>query len=169
MSNIFDKIHKPKNCLLLIALPVTEGDFYKDLEEASLKDYAKLRARLMKFRPEFLWKIDHLPLVNLLKNTGRIVEQEGVTIKWNVTLKDLNDISSFDIVTLIAHYTNETGQVELYDKLHTVNEVVLSIDEHFRGILDLSVCNSTILQDKIKERFENKCFVTLHSVQYDSN
>ena len=159
MSNIFDKIHKPKNCLLLIALPVTEGDFYKDLEDESLKDYAKLRARLMKFRPESLWKIDHLPLVNLLKNTALVVEKAGVTVKWNVCLKDLKDLSNFDVVTLVAHFNNEKKQVELYDKLHSVDDIVANFDETFTGFLDLSVCNSTVLQDKMKEKYEHQFFI----------
>lgn len=150
---------KPANCLLLIAFSLTETEFIKDLSPESIKEYARLTASNYKLLPHFLWLHHHLPLVNAIKNTAAAVERLGVTVQLNTTLKNLQPLAGFDIVTIVAHFNNEKCQIELSDRLHSIDEFVAHTDNNFRGIFDLSVCNSTLLQDRLKEKFGDTCFV----------
>jgi hypothetical protein len=159
MSNVMSEIHKPEDCLLLLALPLTKDIFLKDLERDSRKDYAKSTAKRYKLLPWALYQYHHLPLINILTSVAKAVSGNGVTVRLSTTLEDLQDLSGFKVVTLVAHYDDEKSLVEFSDSLYTADEVGLHFDQRFSGILDLSVCNSTILQDKLKDIFGDRFFI----------
>lgn len=158
-GSVLSVIHKPKNCLLLVAFPLTEEEFLNDLRPESPKDYAKMTASKFKFLPHFLWMHNHLPLVKTIKDCAGTVSPLGVTVKLQATPSDLNDISGYSVVTLVAHFNNKQQEVEFSDKLYSIDEVAGMADENFRGVFDLSVCNSKFLQDKLKDKYGDRCFV----------
>jgi len=159
MSGILAKVHKPKDCILLVAFPMTEERFINDLKPASSNDYAKSTANRYKLLPRALWQYHHLPLVKVITNVAATVQQQGVTVKLNTSLDDLQELSEFSVVTIVAHFKEASRQIELCDGLHSINTVTSQFDKKFCGVVDLSVCNSVYLQDGIKEKLGDNCLI----------
>jgi len=159
MGSILDDIHSPKDCLLLIAFPLSREAFMSDLESNSPKDYAKTTAKRFKLKPWALYDYHHSALLKCINDTAAAVSQLGATVKLNTELKNLAELSAFKVVNLQAHYNDGLQQIELSDGLHAVEAVVSAFDSRFAGILDLSVCNSTILQDLLKAQFGDQFYI----------
>jgi hypothetical protein len=58
----------------------------------------------------------------------------------------------------------EAPCVEFRDGLHTVREVAEAVVEGFDGILDMSICNSAILERAIKSR-NRSCLVIVNETR----
>src|SRR4051794_8985896 len=103
MTQIAEKITKPSSCFLGICLPLSKQDFINDLQETSLKSYAKTRRKILKFNPESLYHYDHEPLVNLIKDVRAKIENMGVFVKSNFTLADVKQIINYQVVAILGH------------------------------------------------------------------
>ena len=157
--NWINAIHKPSDCLLLSAFALTEQEFNNELKEETDKDYAKGVLSKYKFLPQHLYKYKHNRLVQTIEKVGEKVQQLGVTVKLHAKLEDLHNLTSFKVITLIAHFNDNRKLIELSDKLHTTQQFVDAVDKNFQGFWDLSVCNSIHLQDCLKNEFGDQCIV----------
>jgi len=150
MQSIVDKIIKPDKCLLAIALPLTEVDFYNDLKGNAQKDYAKSRKRKLHFNDRALWEIDHMPIVNLIQSISKELKSYGLTVLNNFKFPDLALLAQYEVVTIVAHFLKKDKKVEFYDGLFSNSDVEHQIPTDFMGIIDLTICHSVELQNEIK-------------------
>lgn len=153
----FDKITKPANCLLAIALPLTKVDFINDLDNEN-KDYARSRNEHFKqcYEKDALWEIDHLPFIQFYNKTKKELIGCGLNIIENFKIADLKEIDKFDVTTFITHSIKEKKQVEFYDGLFYDFEFVENMPTNYEKIIDLTICNSTFLIEIIKNKY-TKC------------
>jgi hypothetical protein len=153
MSGFLNILHRPEECVMLVAFPLTEEQFINDLKPESQKDYAKQEAKKYHFTPHYLWEYDQVPLVKVIEDTCTAVQQRGVTVIQRAMLEDFRNLFGLRVVTPFAHYNRDLEQIELCDRLHPADEIVDAFDSRYSGYCDLSVCNSIILQDKLKAKF----------------
>ncbi|NRB50909.1 MAG: hypothetical protein HRU41_24785 [Saprospiraceae bacterium] len=130
---------------------MTKADFFRQLELDSPHDYAKSRARKYAWQDHALWEIDHLPMVNLLHKTAQELQDMNGHVLFNYQIGDLQQIEQFQVVTLIAHWKSQQQQVEFSNGLFGIEQILDHIPPTFSGIFDLSICNSTFLQDALKK------------------
>jgi hypothetical protein len=94
---------------------------------------------------------------------GRVVDfarRTGVRVFENAASTHLRYLfEGAEVVTLIAHAPDQTS-VELFDTAVGHDEVVRAIPDDFRGLVDLTLCRSDGLADRI--RFERSVLVVGH-------
>jgi len=104
-------VTRPADCALVVAVPVTEAEFFRDLEEDSGKEFVKLYRRQ---QPDVtlpsLWA-DHYAKVEAeaIVDVAAEVEGLGVTVHCGATLASLGALVSLrKVVTLVAHWQSGT-------------------------------------------------------------
>lgn len=126
-----------------------------DLHAAN-KDYVKARRKInSSLSIESLWKYDHLPLVTLLNDVIEEVSSKGVKVIKNFGLQDFLNLGPYSVFTLVAHWDNVQQKVELGDGLTSIPDILEHIPDTFKGIYDLTICQSTQLQDALKGKYKN--------------
>lgn len=143
-------------CLLGISLPMRKMDFIGDLHPDNPKDYAKSRKRLFSgYNDDFLWENDHEGIVRLIEKVCDNVQKLGVDVVYDFSLKDVHRIEGYEVATIVGHWVESVNGVELYDGVYSPDEFINEIPRDGNYILNLSICHSTVLQDKIKRTLNN--------------
>ena len=143
-----------KKCLLGITIPQTQEAFYRDLRPDSPKDFAKsFSKKLSGCNENFIWNKYESDIVKLVKKVQSEVQKLGVTVILDFSLNHLKHLENYDVVTIIGHWISHCEKIELADGIYSTNEFIDVIPTNAGCMLDLTVCNSTILADEIKKHF----------------
>lgn len=176
------RTHKPRDCALLVAIPVDREEFLQGLAEGSNKDFAKeFQSRLPDIPKEKLWEDHYRKQAERILQAARHVERLHCTVKESSTATDLSvALERHSVVALVAHVVNpgldeklapdfdprellRETKVEFADGLLPGEEFLGLIPPTFHGILDLRTCNSVILGESLKT--VRRDFLVLENVQ----
>jgi hypothetical protein len=143
-TGISEKIVKPENCALAIAIPTSIEAFRSDKDNCN-KSFAKLysggwpqysRAVIAPFQR-------HVPEMIRLKTQVRA----DITLQGFV---DLFHSENIDVVILFAHWDDHT--VEFFDGPANIESIVEKLLRAPAGILDLCVCQQEKLACAFRQR-----------------
>lgn len=100
------RVVAPRDCALLVALPLSREEFLRDLEETSPQDLAKsLQRSHPGLRDSALFSDVYRPLLELLLDVAGEAGRHGVTVCLGGRLSDLAELlTQVPIVTLITHW-----------------------------------------------------------------
>jgi len=168
-ANPSPKMHKPCDCALLLALPLTRGEFLADLSVTANKDFAKdFESKLPGIPSEKLWDDHFREEAERMLKSAASVARLGTTVRQSCTAAAFSAaLEHHSVAALVAHVINPglTGKlapeydprellqqtkVEFADGLVEGTVFERLIPDSFRGILDLRTCNSVILGESIK-------------------
>lgn len=145
------KLHK--RVLFAIAVPYTKGQFL-DACNRGTSDFIKVLEHKYKCKGEELWAY--------YKRTAQSIEKaivelrkRGVCIVDCLTLLDIPQIKGMDATIIVAHHSNVTHELELFDKMVKDEDFVESIPVDYSGWLDLSCCSSERLQSLLRIHLPN--------------
>lgn len=149
----------PPDCVLLVAIPLTQREFLCDLTRTDGGDFAKSYARqFYGMRPEILWA-NYREQAGTVERAMSRVAAHGAHVIANATLADLGPaLSSHKVSTLVAHWRHDA--IELRDAMHPTNAVLSRIPQDFSGLLDLSVCQCELFGMAVK-RARSGCNVRI--------
>jgi|HubBroStandDraft_1064217.scaffolds.fasta_scaffold31727_2 hypothetical protein len=182
MTELLQRIHKPHDCELLLAIPVRREEFLEGLAEESNKDFAKaFRNQLSDIPNDKLWEDHYRKQAERILQAAHDVERLDCTVKESCTAADMTRaLEQHSVVALVAHVVNpgldeklapdfdprslltET-MVEFSDGLLPGEEFLELIPPTFHGILDLRTCNSVILGESLKS--VRRDFLVIENVQ----
>lgn len=152
MENLLQQITKPSDCLLAIALPMSEQAVAADLA-SPVKDLARhfLKSTNARDAADLWQNRGYGALIGRFKKSVGEMRGQGVLINESFSIADLAILPPIKVVILFAHYATGKG-VELADGIHAPDQFAATIPARHRGIFDLTVCYSTMLQDAVKNR-----------------
>ena len=129
-----NRVTKPENCILAFGIPTSIEDFKRDLELAN-KDFAKdFNGVSARYDKEFLQHLE--------KTECKMV-QSGARILRRLTLDDFGAlfvVENVDVIILFTHWTKK-NEIEFFDGLAAIPQVIEKIPADFVGLLDLCVCH----------------------------
>jgi hypothetical protein len=160
MSDLLSRPTPLDKCLLGIALPLDRDRFFYELEAENPKDFAKIfekRHPTKGYRSweTTLWNMYETNIVKPVKKVITSVEKFGVSVIPDFSLAHLNRMSDFEVVTIVGHWLNSQEKIEMADGVYSTREFIDAIPQNSECMLDLIVCESVILLDEIKRRFQN--------------
>jgi len=136
-----------------ITLPLTKEKFFRELHDDSPKDFAKTyQQKACSLSEQCYWKI-HEKYVNLIIKVCREVEKLGVHVITDFSLAHMKAIKDYDVVTILGHWVEKCGKIELSDDIYSPDDFMNAIPNGTHCMLDLTVCESVILLQEIKKRF----------------
>jgi hypothetical protein len=169
---------RPADCALVVTVPLERAEFMADIYSGTdfLDQFrARQRTRLL----EVLWTIYEANVATAATIIAR-ARGRGVTVCERSGLGDFaRCLEQYAVVTLVAHWRpapqDRAGAadriggpgVEFVDGVAGVERIVAAIPAGFSGVLDLSVCNSTLLAEEVRRHrhfglvIANACPATL--------
>ncbi len=157
MGTLLTEITRPADCLLAIALPVSEQAIMHDISLGDEKDFARhlLRSTGAQDAADLWHNRGYGAFMTRFTQNLLELQSLGITVMPIFKLSDLRDICmpdkpAYRVVTLFAHWSNGCNRVELSDGLHAAETVATSIHPDYKGIFDLTVCHSVEMQKAIK-------------------
>ncbi|HKV91283.1 MAG TPA: hypothetical protein VJW20_01910 [Candidatus Angelobacter sp.] len=94
----------PRDCALLIAVPVTREKFLADLEPGHDGDFIQAFCRKQRLGPDGLWSA-YEPVASLTLDVGSEAHRRGVTVMYDATLSEFAErIPRAKVITLVAHW-----------------------------------------------------------------
>jgi hypothetical protein len=159
MNSLFDHPTTPSNCTLGLALPTSLDELHQHLAQPEKYDFATHLGHLYGSDEAIqIWEAGYQALSRKITSTLSEVEEHGVQIIRGLKLGDLRYLREGAVTTLIAHWGEQQSGVELADGIHSPGTIAEAMPENYRGVLDLTVCYSSILLDTIKRSHPN-CIV----------
>jgi hypothetical protein len=148
-----------EKCLLCMTLPLTQEKFFDELHESNPKDFAKTYKREVPvLSDQFCWE-RHEKLINYFDRVQHEVKDSGINVITDFSLSHMKCINNYDVVTIIGHWLEESQKIELADGVYSIDDFINAIPMGTECMLDLTVCHSSILLKKIKNRFRKKIIV----------
>ena len=80
------------------------------------------------------------------------LKEFDVDVRSHICLDVLADMNNYDIVIVMAHYDVQSDAMLLQDTSISMDDFVNCLPADFKGVLDLSICNSVLNLDRIKRR-----------------
>lgn len=118
----------PRDCALLVALPLTESEFDADLNAGDKKDFVRqvIARSYPGLRSERLWREVYRDWASRISETNGEVAAHGVTVIHPVRLSDLKAaLSRFNVVTLLAHFRLPSLEPsDIYEPRRFIEKVV---------------------------------------------
>jgi hypothetical protein len=148
---------RPADCALVVTVPLARAEFMADIHSGTdfLDQFrARQRTRLL----EVLWTVSEANVATAATIIAR-ARRRGVTVCERSGLADFaRCLEQYAVVTLVAHWRSarfrnnefEDPGVEFADGVVGVERIVAAIPAGFSGVLDLSVCNSTLLAEQVR-------------------
>jgi len=151
---------RPADCALVVTVPLERAEFMADIRSGTdfLDQFrGRQRTRLL----EVLWTAYEASvattatIVACARRRGVIVCTRGGLIDFTRCLERCA------VVTLVAHWRSarvraneieDPAGVEFVDGVAGVETIVAAIPVAFSGVLDLTVCNSTLLAEEVRRR-----------------
>ena len=93
--------------------------------------------------------------VRLISSVTKELRNFGVTVLENFKFNDLMKITDYEIFTIVAHWIEKDRKIEFFDGLYSSTDIINKIPIDYKGILDLTICNSTLLQNELKRKRTN--------------
>lgn len=137
MTRILDRIVRPSDCTIAIALPLTKEKFFSDLDVDTPNDYAKcFRSQIWeKLTPEALWARYKENIVNLVDDVTREVERLGVKVVRDIRLADFSSILDREVITIVSHWRGAIiEQDDFIDFMRFIERLNTSSDEVITNI-----------------------------------
>jgi len=95
----------PRDCALLLAIPMSKAEFLADLRTGADKDLAKSLERRLSCAGKEIWQDVFSHLVRLIDEVAAKSAALGVEVLRQVRLSDLRPIiASHRVITLVAHW-----------------------------------------------------------------
>lgn len=151
----------PKKLLLLSALPFDKFSFsnsyhsYSDFIDTLKELYGVVDI-------DSLWS-QYQPYVVQMNKTFDLIRKYGGTVITNFQLSDLQNISEYDIVIILAHHSNNSDEIEINNKMIKASEFVGKIPLNCEIILDITSCYSAHLIPWIKVRIPGSKIIGINS------
>ena len=146
-------LHK---CLLGMTLPITKDRFFQEIGTDSPKDFAKFTIKdISCYNNNSKWEHYENNVVKPFKEIKTFAEKAGVYVVEDFSLSHLQQMSNFDIVTIVGHWVSSCEKVEMADGLYSTTGFFNAIPPNTECMLDLIICNSAILLEKIKQKFHD--------------
>ncbi len=140
-------IIKPNDCVMGFGIPTSKHTFFSSRHEGD-KGFAS--GVWLKYRHDF---------VNPLQNILPALIALKVTIVFDLTLERFGKIflnERYKVIILFSHWANDS--VEFFDGFAKTSYIVENIPKETDKIIDLCVCQSGPLKDKLKQNRPN-CLV----------
>jgi len=143
-TGISQKIVKPENCALAIAIPLSIEAFKSD-KDSHNKSFAKLyRGGWPQYSHAIITPFQrHMPEIIRLK----------VQFRTGLTLQEFGDLfhsEGIDVVILFTHW--DTNTVEFFDGPANIAAIVKKVPRAYSGILDLCVCQQAELASVLRQK-----------------
>jgi hypothetical protein len=151
------KVTKPEQCFVGCCYPLDRSAFIESWNMEQERDF--LRSQLgtyQGYNKEALWKDIYGEWTNIINSALDKMSEAGSRVKRQFGLDDLTSIESSDVFILLAHNSKGRELVELYDGLFTYEAFTKAIPGNFKGMMDLSLCNSDVIRNELKKRFSNQ-------------
>jgi hypothetical protein len=142
---------RPTDCALLMAVPLQRSEFMADL--AAGTDFLERFVASQRSRDlDVLWAIYDASAATAAAAADR-ARRRGVTVVKRAVLADFTRcLQQFRVVTLVAHWRSDVSALEFADGAVPLGRVVTAVPCAFDGVLDLTMCNSTVLTEEVRRR-----------------
>lgn len=147
----FLKKKLPKKLLVLSALPFDKTSFFLAYHSQASDFVDSLKVTYKVADVDSLWCL-YEPYAKQLTKTFDLIRKYGGSVISNFELNDLDDISLFDIVIIIAHHSNVSDEIELCNGMIRTNAIIERIPTNSKIILDITSCYSAHLIPWVKAR-----------------
>lgn len=149
--NFLKKKKLPKKILVLSALPYDLNSFQKDFTSGNSDFIASLKSQYNTSDIDSLWS-NYQPYIAQMNKTFDLIRKYGGDVIVDFNLSDLQKLSDYDIVIVIAHHSDVSDEIEINHKLIRSSEFVRNIPVGCKIILDLTSCYSAHFIPWIKAR-----------------
>lgn len=92
---------------------------------------------------------DYLENKELIADCESQLQEKEVDVRESVCRHDLQCITNYDIVIIVAHHDKDRNVLVLRDGILPVEELIGWLPQNFRGALDLSACNSAEIKSAV--------------------
>jgi hypothetical protein len=124
MAQIVENIVKPKDCLLVIGIPLTIDDFLKDIKENNYKDFAKSVQRGFKLNETQLIEKYKNFIILFNKNIEEIRDLGGNVIT-DFSLSELNKIPNYKVFTLVSHWRSSRILISDIKNSEKIKDIII--------------------------------------------
>lgn len=151
----------PKKILVLSALPFDEASFVNAYNTDNSDFIASLKELYDVTNADSLWKL-YKPYAEQMCKTFDLIRKYGGTVITRFQLNDLQSISDYDVVIILAHHSNVSDAVEIGNKMIGVREFTEQIPCSSNIILDITSCYSAHLIPWIKARIPSSKIIGIN-------
>lgn len=155
---MFKKKMLPKKVLVLNTIPYS-FEKIRLYEASGNSDFIRsLNSLYNTENIDLLWK-KYRDTAILLKKTLKEASERGATVFDDATIHDLENISHYDVIILIAHHSTNSDEIEFQGRLVASKYVIHNISPSFNGVIDITSCYSAFLLPKIKTIAPNSSII----------
>ena len=152
----------PKKLLVLSALPFDEASFFTAYHSHT-SDFVDSLKKLYKVTDvDSLWSI-YQPYAKQIDRTFNLIRKYGGLVVENFSLTDLEEISKYDIVIIIAHHSDVSDEMEIGNKMIRTRAFVERIPYGGNVVLDITSCYSSHLIPWIKAKMPESKIIGINS------
>jgi len=160
--NFLKKKKLPKKLLVLSALPFDETSFLSAYHSCT-SDFVESLKELYKVTDaDSLWS-QYKPYAQKMNRTFDLIRKYGGLVVTNFSLTDLDYISEYDIVIILAHHSDVSDEIEIGNKMIRTRESVERIPYGCNVILDITSCYSAHLIPWIKAKIPESKIIGINS------
>ena len=141
LFNFLRKKKLPKKMLVLSALPFDKVSFFAAYHSHT-SDFVDTLKKLYKVTDVgSLWS-QYQPYAKQIGKTFDLIHKYGGSVVYSFSLTDLENISDYDIVIILAHHSDVSDEIEIGNKMIRTSEFVKRIPFGCKIILDITSCYS---------------------------
>lgn len=159
--NFLRKRTLPKKLLLLSALPFDKDSFFRACHSQCSDFIDTLKIQYNTVDVDSLWSRYQRYAVQMSK-TFSIVRKYGGTVITDFQLSDLQRISDYDVVIILAHHSDLSDEIEISNRMIRTREFVERIPLGCKVILDITSCYSAHLIPWIKARIPDSKIIGIN-------
>lgn len=164
---------KPKDCLLVIGIPLTIEDFLKDIKKDSDKDFAKSVQRGFKLNETQLIE-KYQNFINLFNKNIEEIRDLGGNVITNFSLSELNKIHDYKVFTLVSHWRSSRILISDVKNLNNIKDIIIENPLIFNELSNLlkttnSISLSELLILELNKLLKDNNFYKNISSPYNKN
>lgn len=146
-----NEITRPDRCILCLSIPADYVEFAASVGNSDFvaRNYV---ANFAASTVESIYDAHYAELARIISATVGEVRECGTEVKTSFALSDLPAIAPYDVATIVAHWVEAEGKIELSDGRYTPEQFAENIPSGYSGLLDLTICQSARLIDCVKSR-----------------
>ncbi len=149
--NFLKKKKLPKRLLVLSALPFDEASFLTAYQSHTSDFVDSLKGLYKVTDMDSLWA-QYQPYAEQMSKTFDLIRRYGGLVVTNFSLTDLEGISDYDIVIILAHHSDVSDEIEIGHKMIRASGFIERIPSGCKVILDITSCYSAHLIPWIKAK-----------------
>lgn len=151
----------PKRLLVLSALPFDKVSFVNAYNSHSSDFIDSLKELYNTIDIDSLWS-QYQSYANQMNKTFELIRKYGGTVITEFQLNDLQYISDYEIVIILAHHSDFSDEIEIDYKMIKASEFVEKIPFNSKIILDITSCYSSHLIPWIKVRIPDSKIIGIN-------